>query len=185
MPEPSPAPTPAPEAPAKKKRPGCLAAAFGSVLLILTAFYIAGSFMEDQPPPAAVPALADSPAAPDTAQADQEFDEQEWEAGWADLQKRAAEVKPELAALFDELRAMREMPQFLEFGFSGKYRAAAVWKQKVEECRTRLEKDHSVPAELGAVPAYLLSLSLHWIQSKGETNSDVEWDIEMINAGLN
>jgi hypothetical protein len=100
-------------------------------------------------------------------------------------QKRAAEVKPELTALFDELKSMRDTRQFLELGFSGKNPPAVAWKQKVEECRARLEKDVSVPGELRVVPAYLLNLGLHWIQSKGKTNSDVEWDIEMINAGLN
>jgi hypothetical protein len=97
---------------------------------------------------------------------------------------RAEEVKPELLALFKELEALRDTPEFHELGFSDNNPAAA-WKKRVEDAQERFERDYTLPPEARAMPACLLQLGLDWQHSKGQNDSIVEWDLEPINAWLN
>ncbi|MDR2947031.1 MAG: hypothetical protein LBV79_09825 [Candidatus Adiutrix sp.] len=92
-------------------------------------------------------------------------------------------IKPELAALFQELQGMRNTQAFRELGFSGNNRPAAEWKARVEQCRARLAADENVPVQVKALPGALLSLGLAWVRHD-DSDSMVQWHLEQVNSGL-
>jgi predicted nucleotidyltransferase len=100
---------------------------------------------------------------------------------------RAEEVKPELLTLFKELEAMRDTQEFHELGFSVNNPVAVNWKKRVEEVEARLKNDDNLPMEVKIVPGVLLSLGLDYVWSNNGSDkiSDIEYDMELIAAGLN
>jgi len=100
---------------------------------------------------------------------------------------RIKEVKKELVTLLRELEAMRTTKQFRELRFSAKNPIAADWKKRMEEVRERIEADDNLPVEVKIVPGVLLSLGLDYVwQDRGsDKKSDIEYDTELIEAGLN
>jgi cytoskeletal protein RodZ len=135
-------------------------------------------------------AVAESdPAAPGPAAETAELQESdpEAEALRKAIAARAEEVKPELAALLRELEALRDTPEFRALGFSADNQVAADWKKRVEEVRDRLKGDKGLPAQVAVVPTALLSLGTNYIlrNNGAQNNADIEWDSEMIAAGLN
>jgi hypothetical protein len=138
-----------------------------------------------EPEAESAPAVS-SPVADTAAPEPQEFDP-EAEALRKAIAARVEEVKPELAALLRELEAMRDTPEFRASGFSADNQAAADWKMRVEGIRDRLKGDKGLPPQVTVVPTALLSLGTNYIlrNNGAQNNADIEWDSEMIAAGLN
>ena len=97
---------------------------------------------------------------------------------------RTATAQAEVKAKLGELDAMRNEQAFWELGFSVNNAKARTWKTSVEELRTRLEADKSLPVMLRAAPGALLMLGLEWQRNKGETTSLAKDCLEQIFQGL-
>ena len=80
-------------------------------------------------------------------------------------------ARTKLAALLRELEAMRHTPEFQAFGFASNNPTATDWKEQVEAARASFENDESLPAQIRALPAALLSKGLNWQRGKEENNT--------------